>query len=313
MRKKGRLPSPGIDVCSPAPYIVGMSAFRNLMARWVAGAVLLSCVTSAALAAGDEAVPLLERIELQAPVSSPELDAALASLQGRPLDDAVLAQARSLVEVFYAWLEWRELDVSVSPAAGLPGVLQVQVQALPPEQADAAPLALGELPPPAAPAGAREETPRSYQGWMRSRARVLVDARERRLYLKRGRRIVSYAVAVGAEQTPTPPGIYRVVEIAHQPTWDPTAAIRRDHAARGINLPLVVPPGADNPLGSWFVRLQNSIGIHGTNRPESIGQASSWGCVRMHDRDLEELARALRPGDRVLVIGWPGEQEVGLR
>lgn len=290
-----------------------MSASPNLMARWVAVAALLCCVAPTAPAAEDAAIATIERVALQAPVSSPALEAALSALQGRPLDDRAAADAGSLVEDFYAWLEWREVAVSASPAAGMPGVLQVDVKALPPEPAGAAPLALGELPPPAAPPGARDETPHSYQGWMRSRARVLVDAGERRLYLKRGRRIVSYAVAVGAEQTPTPPGVYRVVEIAHQPTWYPTAAIRRDHAARGIRLPTVVPPGADNPLGSWFVRLQNSIGIHGTNRPESIGQASSWGCVRMHDRDLEELARALRPGDRVLVIGRPGEQQVGLR
>ncbi|WP_162932502.1 L,D-transpeptidase [Solimonas sp. K1W22B-7] len=144
-----------------------------------------------------------------------------------------------------------------------------------------------------------------YDSWLQSPARVLVDAAARRLYLKRGQRIVNYTVAVGTEHTPTPPGVYRVEQIAHRPTWYPTATIRRDHAARGIKLPATVPPGDGNPLGAWFVRLQDSIGIHGTNEPASIGQASSYGCVRMHERDLEELARALRPGDRVLIIGHP--------
>ncbi|HSW12855.1 MAG TPA: L,D-transpeptidase [Solimonas sp.] len=289
-----------------------MSAFRSLLAPCLGGAALLLSITPAVQAQDLDAAPLIAQVELQAPVASPELEVALSALKGRPLQDEVMAEAVSLVEDFYAWLEWREVAVSVA-AGATPGSLQFQVEAQPPLQAAAPPEGFEALPPPAEPAGARAEAPpTNYQGWVRSSARVLVDSRERRLYLKRGRRVVSYAVAVGTERTPTPPGVYRVVEIAHQPTWYPTPAIRRDHAARGIKLPLVVPPGADNPLGSWFVRLQNSIGIHGTNQPDSIGQASSWGCVRMHDRDLQELARALRPGDRVLVIGRPDEQQVSL-
>jgi lipoprotein-anchoring transpeptidase ErfK/SrfK len=43
--------------------------------------------------------------------------------------------------------------------------------------------------------------------------------------------------------------------------------------------------------------------IHGTNDPESIGEAASHGCVRMTARDAMRLARRIeRAGGSVLLI-----------
>ncbi len=261
---------------------------------------------------------MLTQVTVEGPVHSTDLDAALTALQGRSVDDALLSEAEALVRDYYDWLEWRDVQVSVGRSEEAAGNLQFRVEAQPPLPPPEPPVALAE-PEPAKKRARKREAPilaTDYDSWLRSPARVLVDADQRRLWLKRGKQIVSYTVAVGTENTPTPPGVYRVEQIAHRPTWYPTATIRRDHAARGIKLPSVVPPGEGNPLGAWFVRLQDSIGIHGTNEPASIGQASSYGCVRMHERDLEELARTLRPGDRVLVIGEPAAaagQQVSLR
>lgn len=293
-----------------------MSVLKTLLAPWLTGATLL--LAAAPSPAMESEVPTLRRIEVQGPAAGAELDTALAALSGRPLDELLIVEAAALIEDFYGWLEWRDVDIAISQPEDAPGELRIRVDAQPPLPAAAPPAALEETPAPARPKRRqRREEPivaTDYDGWLHSPARVLVDAAQRRLFLKRGPQVASYAVAVGTQRTPTPPGVYRVEEISHRPTWYPTATIRRDHAARGIKLPSVVPPGAGNPLGAWFVRLQDSIGIHGTNEPASIGQASSYGCVRMRDGDLEELARALRPGDRVLIIGRPPEpQQISLR
>ncbi len=293
-----------------------MSSIPLTLARWSAGAALL--FAAAGIAMAQEAPTVLTRVAAEGPITSADLDSALAALQGRPLDDALLDEARALVQDYYGWLEWREVQVSVQHRETAPDELHLRIEAQPPLPAPEPPVALAEPEPPKKRARKREVPilATDYASWLQSPARVLVDAGQRRLWLKRGKQIVSYTVAVGTENTPTPPGVYRVEQIAHRPTWYPTATIRRDHAARGIKLPSAVPPGAGNPLGAWFVRLQDSIGIHGTNEPSSIGQASSYGCVRMHERDLEELARSLRPGDRVLIIGEPpvaSGQQVSLR
>jgi lipoprotein-anchoring transpeptidase ErfK/SrfK len=270
------------------------------------------CSTGAAAAAADLPDSALQRVELQGPVASVDLATALAALHGLPLDAALLSQAEALVRDYYGWLEWEELAVTLAMPVEAPGLLRIAVQgqapaavapAPPAQEDDAAPLLAAALPVPVP-----VPVPADYQSWLKSPARVLVVAAERRLYLKDRSKVRSYTVAVGTERTPTPPGVYRVREISHKPTWYPTPSIRREHAARGILLPTVIPPGRGNPLGDWFVRLQDSIGIHGTDQPGSIGQASSYGCIRMRDRDIAELVRRLRRGDQVVVIN----QDAGL-
>lgn len=287
-----------------------MSGFQSWLMACLGGLLAFGAQPLARAENAAVAEPL-QRIELRAPTPSPELESALAALHGQPLDPQLLTQAEALVRDYYGWLEWQAVDVALVQPTDATGLLQITVQGEQPEAPQAAPPALPE--PGEPPAAAADGTPiESYARWLQSPARVLVIAAERRLYLKHGKDIASYTVAVGTERTPTPPGVYHVHEISHKPTWYPTRTIRREHAARGIALPAVVPPGRGNPLGDWFVRLQDSIGIHGTDQPDSIGRASSYGCIRMRDRDLAQLARALRRGDRVVVIDHDPQQAVSL-
>lgn len=66
---------------------------------------------------------------------------------------------------------------------------------------------------------------------------------------------------------------------------------------------LVVPAGSDNPLGTHWIGIdRKSIGIHGTNQPDSIGRRASHGCIRMKNEDVAELFARVRVGDAVEIL-----------
>jgi lipoprotein-anchoring transpeptidase ErfK/SrfK len=117
--------------------------------------------------------------------------------------------------------------------------------------------------------------------------KVLVSIPDRKLALMEGNRVVKvYPVAVGKISTPSPAGKFRVVNRVVNPTYYQPG--------------VVIPAGPDNPLGSrWIGLSRKSYGIHGTNAPKSIGKAVSHGCIRMAQRDLEELFELLRVGEKV--------------
>jgi lipoprotein-anchoring transpeptidase ErfK/SrfK len=97
-----------------------------------------------------------------------------------------------------------------------------------------------------------------------------------------------YPVAVGKDSTPSPAGVFLVVDRVADPTYY--------HAGK------VVPPGTANPLGTrWMGLSQKGYGIHGTNASHSIGKAASHGCIRMAKADIEELFSRAQVGDTVLI------------
>ncbi len=70
------------------------------------------------------------------------------------------------------------------------------------------------------------------------------------------------------------------------------------------------PQGHDHVYGSRGMIFANaSYAIHGTNRPESIGQAQSLGCIRLYNPDVEELYSFVSPGTDVII----SERQVPLR
>jgi len=255
-------------------------------------------------------LPTLRSIVVNGPALGLDWPTTLHRFEGTPTHQHALAEIEATVAEAYVWAEWREVQVVAMPVPDDDGTLRVSVFAEPPDASAPPPAALQWPPPevvpaPSAAAGAREETvlDAALSAWQQSDSRVLIDGGERRLYLKRrDGRVVSYPVAVGTMRTPTPAGDYTVEAVRQKPTWYPPASIRRSYAAQGKALPAMVPPGPGNPLGEWFVRLQNGIGIHGTNQPRSIGRAASYGCVRMHDRDVEQVVAQLQRGDGVTVI-----------
>jgi lipoprotein-anchoring transpeptidase ErfK/SrfK len=129
-----------------------------------------------------------------------------------------------------------------------------------------------------------QETGASAQSEVRT---VVVSLPDRKLaLLEKGQVKKIYTVAVGKDSTPSPDGTFKIVNRLTNPTYY--------HEGK------VVSPGADNPVGTRWIGLnQKGYGIHGTNAPKSIGKASSHGCIRMSRKDLEEFFEMVRPGDVV--------------
>ena len=140
------------------------------------------------------------------------------------------------------------------------------------------------------------------------REAIVLNLAEFRLYhfLPGKNAVRSYAVGIGRQGWETPTAEGRVTSVAADPSWTPPASIRQEHAAMGDILPAVVPPGPDNPLGKFAVRLSiPGYLFHGTNKKLGIGMRVSHGCVRLYDGDIEELAHSVSRGTLVKIINEP--------
>jgi lipoprotein-anchoring transpeptidase ErfK/SrfK len=120
--------------------------------------------------------------------------------------------------------------------------------------------------------------------------RILVSIPDRKLaVLESGRVVKIFQTAVGAPRTPSPAGTFKIVQRIPDPTWYTKGKI--------------VPPGKSNPLGPrWLGLSLKGYGIHGTSNPASIGRNASHGCIRMRNRDVEELFDMVAVGDEVELL-----------
>ncbi len=96
---------------------------------------------------------------------------------------------------------------------------------------------------------------------------------------KESETIKTYSVAVGKPSTKSPVGEWAIIRKAKH--WGGGFGTRW----MGLNVP-------------WGI-----YGIHGTNKPGSIGTAASHGCIRMNNRDVEELYDLIPVKTRVKIIG----------
>jgi L,D-transpeptidase ErfK/SrfK len=118
--------------------------------------------------------------------------------------------------------------------------------------------------------------------------------------------VVTHPVGIGRVNWSTPKGITRISDKIVSPSWRPPASIRTEHAAYGDILPVVVPPGPDNPLGTHAMRMgSTSYLIHGTNRPAGIGMRVSHGCVQLYPEDIISLFNHVPAGTEVRVVNQP--------
>lgn len=139
--------------------------------------------------------------------------------------------------------------------------------------------------------------PNGSTGWVRAfdvelapvTTRIEVDLSERRVTLfDRGREVLSATAAIGSPQTPTPTGHYYVNQ-------------------------RLVPTDTSGPFGPGAIGISafsevltgwtqgGPIAIHGTNRPDLLGQAVSTGCIRVRNDLLQRLFDRTRAGTPVTV------------
>jgi|SRR6516162_3705745 lipoprotein-anchoring transpeptidase ErfK/SrfK len=129
-----------------------------------------------------------------------------------------------------------------------------------------------------------------------SERRIVVSLPDRKLALIEKNQVVKiYDVAVGAPASPSPSGEFHIAERLENPTYYKPG--------------VVIGPGAGNPLGTrWMGLNMRGFGIHGTDRPGSIGHNTSQGCIRLRNRDIEDLFARVKVGDRVSLIAERGDE-----
>jgi lipoprotein-anchoring transpeptidase ErfK/SrfK len=140
--------------------------------------------------------------------------------------------------------------------------------------------------------------PNGSQGWLRARAvktytngyRIVVRLRAHKLFLWRGtKRIATYPVAVGTPSTPTPRGLFYIVELL------------RPGNPNGSYGPYAFGLSAHSDALKTFAGGDGRVGLHGTDEPGLIGSSVSHGCIRLRNAAIRRLAKILPLGTPVLI------------
>lgn len=107
------------------------------------------------------------------------------------------------------------------------------------------------------------------------------------IVLQQGKYIKHYRIGIGKNDS-TPLGEFKVQDKLVNPTYyGPDGVIAADDP--------------QNPLAERWIGIGNGYGIHGTIEPQSIGTEASRGCIRLANKDVEELYDLLVPGSHVLI------------
>src|SRR6185295_14373583 len=87
----------------------------------------------------------------------------------------------------------------------------------------------------------------------------------------------TWAVAIGDDDSPTPEGVFTIRSKDKNPTWYVPASIPRSERPQRV-----VPPGPNNPMGEYRIRLSKGLySIHGTDVPWAIGRQTTHGCISL--------------------------------
>lgn len=127
--------------------------------------------------------------------------------------------------------------------------------------------------------------------------RLEIRLSQRQVTLFRGEDVVKrYPIAVGRPGWETPKGKYQVKQMFKNPVWV-------SPLQKGVTIPGGDP---ENPLGRHWIGFwtdgKNWIGFHGTPNPRSVGTAASHGCIRMYNKDIEDLFQRVNLGIEVTVV-----------
>ncbi|MFH1904007.1 MAG: L,D-transpeptidase family protein [bacterium] len=126
---------------------------------------------------------------------------------------------------------------------------------------------------------------------------IEVYTKSNKLILKNnGKPVKAYTVATGTHDG-TPLGNFKIVNKLKNPPW----------YTAGTRVPADSPK---NVLGTrWMGISEKGYGIHGTIDPASIGKQSTEGCIRMYNKDVEELFDLVPIGIPVTIIKTQGDKK----
>lgn len=141
---------------------------------------------------------------------------------------------------------------------------------------------------------------------------LVLNVPEMRIYffyssgLAREPKVAAYPVSIGRMDWNTPLGMARIERKDRDPSWYPPESLKLEAIAKGEPLPDVVPPGPDNPLGRYAMRLSiPGYLIHSTNKPFGVGMRVTHGCVRMYPEDIEEFFPLVPVQTMVQIVNQP--------
>lgn len=109
-----------------------------------------------------------------------------------------------------------------------------------------------------------------------------------------------FPITPGSSELPAPKGEWKVVNITYLPwfRYDKKMLNKGKRSKHFFN----IPPGPNNQVGVvWMALNKSGIGIHGTDNPETIGRASSHGCIRLTNWDIIKLGNLISPGTTVKI------------
>jgi lipoprotein-anchoring transpeptidase ErfK/SrfK len=112
--------------------------------------------------------------------------------------------------------------------------------------------------------------------------------------------IRTFNVAIGAPNYPTPTGTYKIRKIVWNPSWiPPDSKWAKKETAKG-------PGEKGNPMKVAKIFFKEpDYYIHGTGQINSLGDAASHGCLRMHPDEVAELSQFLmQNGGQAREEGW---------
>ncbi|GGD52522.1 L,D-transpeptidase family protein [Lacimicrobium alkaliphilum] len=140
------------------------------------------------------------------------------------------------------------------------------------------------------------------------RSGVVINLAEYRLYYfpENTHNVITYPVGIGRLGWDTPVTETHVTGKNKDPWWRVPESIRQEHSKQGRQLPEMIRPGKDNPLGGYAINLSlPGYLLHGTNKGFGIGTRVSHGCIRLRNQDIATLYEQLPEGTAVRIINQP--------
>lgn len=139
------------------------------------------------------------------------------------------------------------------------------------------------------------------------RGEILVNIPQRYLFfIHEGIVTLAFPVGLGRPTWPTPTGAFEIGSRERNKTWVVPKSIQEEMRREGREPKEAVPPGPENPLGSYWLGLRGiACGIHGTTAPTSVYHFRSHGCIRARDEDAARLYEKVRAGEPVRIVYQP--------